>query len=327
MSFKSQLHFSVPFSFARFRYTLLPENELFLPLESRGHILRGAFGNSLKRLACANHNVSCQFCSSKESCAYFHIFAPREIISPRRLRDTPRGFVLKPSLEKRDLFTRDHPFSFEFVLIGNRIQYYPWTIVPINALGNIGIGPRRGRFELANIEAIKNSESVSIYDANTKMVKNEYYSTTYDDLKSEMEKLNKYKIKIEFLTPTRIRYNSTGEKGKSQVVRVPEFHHIIKRLRDRINVLAVVYGEGPLEIDFKGLGERAEAIKITDAKIKWLEIKRRSRSQRTWHDQSGFLGEVTYSGHLEEFLPLLVLGQYIHVGEDAVFGNGWYRLT
>ncbi|MGQ9570948.1 MAG: CRISPR system precrRNA processing endoribonuclease RAMP protein Cas6 [Thermodesulfovibrionales bacterium] len=33
-----------------------------------------------------------------------------------------------------------------------------------------------------------------------------------------------------------------------------------------------------------------------------------------------------FEGDLTEFLPLILLGEYLHVGEGAVFGNGWYRI-
>lgn len=36
----------------------------------------------------------------------------------------------------------------------------------------------------------------------------------------------------------------------------------------------------------------------------------------------GFVGEVTYEGDLGEFLPLLILGQYTHVGKYAVGAMG-----
>ncbi len=41
----------------------------------------------------------------------------------------------------------------------------------------------------------------------------------------------------------------------------------------------------------------------------------------------GFVGEVTYEGNLQEFLPLLILGRYTHVGKYAVWGNGRYEIV
>jgi CRISPR/Cas system endoribonuclease Cas6 (RAMP superfamily) len=68
------------------------------------------------------------------------------------------------------------------------------------------------------------------------------------------------------------------------------------------------------------------AIKTKELNLRWIELKRRSKTQPIQHDQSGFIGNITFVGDLREFLPLLVLGEYVHVGEDAVFGNGWYRI-
>lgn len=52
---------------------------------------------------------------------------------------------------------------------------------------------------------------------------------------------------------------------------------------------------------------------------------------RSWktgftHDMGGFVGEATYEGDLQEFLPLLILGPYTHVGKYAVWGNGQYEV-
>ncbi len=327
MSNKAQRKNTFALSFARFRYTLLPENELYLPLSKRGHILRGAFGSSLRNLVCTQHKTLCRECPVKNNCPYFLIFSPHSMDGPLRLRDTPRGFVIKPSLEKEDTFTRDRPFAFDIVLFGNRIPYHPWILVPVQTLGSVGIGPRRDRFTIFNIEALRGDEALSIYDPNTRLVQNVELKFNPVENSGKWETYDRQKITLEFLTPTRIRYNPTGEKGGSKVVRVPEFHHLLKRLRDRINALAAVYGDGPLKVDFKGLGSRAEAVKIAESHISWVEIKRKSRTQGIWHDQSGFVGQITYTGHLEEFLPFLLMGEFVHVGEDAVFGNGWFRIV
>jgi hypothetical protein len=62
------------------------------------------------------------------------------------------------------------------------------------------------------------------------------------------------------------------------------------------------------------------------------ERRESSDDRRSWrtglaHDMGGFVGEVTYEGDLEEFLPLLILGQHTHVGKYAVWGNGQYELV
>ncbi|NJN99775.1 MAG: CRISPR system precrRNA processing endoribonuclease RAMP protein Cas6, partial [Anaerolineales bacterium] len=43
-------------------------------------------------------------------------------------------------------------------------------------------------------------------------------------------------------------------------------------------------------------------------------------------EMGGLVGRVTYEGDLTEYLPLLALGELIHVGKGTVFGNGQYQI-
>ncbi len=312
--------------FAHYRCTLTPDNIIQMPAFNKGNILRGAFGSSLKRLVCINKISKCNDCSVKEKCAYSLVFNPTDISHAKRLRNSPRGYVLKPPLEKETVYSTEKPFSFEIILIGDRINYLPYVIVTLIELGKFGIGLNRGKFTLKDLSVLKDKISESLYDSATNTVKNIQKTIAGSEILQEVAKINKHTITLQFFTATRIKYNPTGEKGKSEVVKVPEFHHIIRRLRDRINALSVAYCGGPIDVDFKGIAERAMTVKTRDVNLKWLDIKRKSRTQPFYHDQSGFVGKISYEGDLREFLPLLLVGEYVHVGEDAVFGNGWYRI-
>ena len=41
----------------------------------------------------------------------------------------------------------------------------------------------------------------------------------------------------------------------------------------------------------------------------------------------GFVGQVTYAGDLEPFLPLLRLGTLVHIGKGTTFGLGKYEVV
>jgi hypothetical protein len=129
-------------------------------------------------------------------------------------------------------------------------------------------------------------------------------------------------VQIEFLTPTTLKIGSTTE-GAGTIVRRPEFHHIIKRLRDRVSALMTFYGDGPPEWDFVRMGKAAEEVETVDDQTRWVERSRVARSRGVTHDLSGFVGLITFRGDLSPFLPLLRIGEYVHVGKNAVFGNGW----
>jgi hypothetical protein len=74
------------------------------------------------------------------------------------------------------------------------------------------------------------------------------------DLVSTAEKVNR--VHVRFVTPTEL-------KSGRQVAEHPEFGILFGRLRDRISTLRALYGDAPLEIDFRAMGKRAAAVRMT----------------------------------------------------------------
>jgi hypothetical protein len=127
------------------------------------------------------------------------------------------------------------------------------------------------------------------------------------------------RITLRFLTPT--LWKADGLQARR-----PIFGVIAKRLRDRINALSYFYCGAGLDIDFKAFGDAAEKVKTISDSTGWVESSRYSRRRAVSHDLSGFVGQVTFEGGIGMFLPYLKLGEYLHVGKNAVFGNGWYEI-
>jgi hypothetical protein len=116
-------------------------------------------------------------------------------------------------------------------------------------------------------------------------------------------------------------------RANGEIVHQPDFHHIIKRLRDRVNALCTFFGDGPLEADFSGVGKRAENVKTAACNVAWSERFRTSSKTHQRHELSGFVGKSVYEGELDEFLPWLAIGELIHIGKHAAWGNGELRVT
>jgi len=249
------------------------------------------------------------------------------------MRDTPRGFVVKPPLALRTEYTKEVPFVFYMVLVGKLIDFIPWLIVPMSELGKFGIGKNRRKFILGDVSMVFDDINLSLYDPKTRIFKNHGDYITGESILKKAEKLSKYRITMEFLTPTRIKYNLKGTKGSSTLIKEPEFHHIFRRLLGRISSISLAYFEKPIDIDYEDLTGKALNIKKIDENLNWVGLTRKSKTEydrfnrHTIHDQSGFVGKMTFGGDFTEFLPFLVLGEYLHVGDDTVFGNGWYRLV
>jgi hypothetical protein len=116
--------------------------------------------------------------------------------------------------------------------------------------------------------------------------------------------------RIVFLSPTEL-------KNQHQ----PKFGALFSRIRDRISALRGLYGAGPLEIDFKAMGERAASIRMTRCELNHVDAQRVSRAGQR-HPLSGFTGIAEYEGDLTEFIPFLKIAQYTGVGRQTVWGKG-----
>lgn len=76
----------------------------------------------------------------------------------------------------------------------------------------------------------------------------------------------------------------------------------------------------------RGLVERTQAVKAVASDLRWVDWQRYSARQEETMLMGGFLGTATFEGPIAEFLPILRLGEWLHVGKGTVFGLGLYRL-
>ncbi|OEU78123.1 MAG: hypothetical protein BA865_06670 [Desulfobacterales bacterium S5133MH4] len=282
----------------------------------------------LRQIVCVARHHECTECALRQQCVFPLVFSPaRDRNSgPKRQQTPPRGFVIKPPLNEKTRFEPGATIVFDFLLIGPLTNCLAYVIVPFIELGRQGIGIGRGKFSLAAIDAINaDGSAVPVYREADGIVHNPSALIDGNDLTRFCPLPTDGRVTLGFMTPTHIRFNPTGEKGKSRPVRTPQFFHIACRLRDRISALCREYGPAPLKMDFKGFGLRAGDIRTVQSTVSWVEGSRVSRTRHR-HDLSGFVGEITFEGDLGEFWPFLVLGQYVHVGDNAVFGRGWYMI-
>jgi hypothetical protein len=335
------------------RLTIVPEQTLHLPAQNKGNSLRGGFGTAFRRLVCVDMSWECATCTLRYQCPYTQVFNP--FIPPDAPQFTgnqniPRPFVFKPPLTEQTAYRPDEPLVFDLVLVGEAIDYLPYFIVAFRELGASGFGLNRVRVRLERVEAVAADGTLGrVYEADTNVVRppapmelpvantltptlsrsEREFDPAPSQGEGELHSLPRSEreldLALQFLTPTALKAGS-GVGREGEMVRRPAFHHVLKRLRDRVNALATFYGGGPLDLDFKALGEAAERIETARDDTHWVDRERFSGRRGVRHDLSGFAGTLTVRGDLDPFLPLLRLGEYVHVGKNAVFGNGWYEV-
>ncbi len=81
-----------------------------------------------------------------------------------------------------------------------------------------------------------------------------------------------------------------------------------------------------MNANHSALAEHASRVAVSDADLQWQEGGRWSARQKTTHPMGGVVGRWTLEGDLGPFAPFLDAGVWTHVGKQAAFGLGRYRL-
>ncbi len=308
-------------NYKSFIFSIKAKEPLILPAY-KGSTFRGGFGNVFKKVVCALKKKECLDCLLKDKCIYCYIFEtppPSNTTIMRKYKTSPHPFIIEPPLEKKTIYKPDEQISFELILIGRAIEYYPYFIYTFDEFGRSGIGKGRGRFELHEVVT---SEGCIYTSENKKLatVKPDELLLTLPDAFDSSGVKNNAILKLHFLTPTRISFDGHLTVNL-------EFHMLIRTLLRRIALLYYFHCSGDsAQWDFKGIIEMAKRIKTKDSSLKWYDWERYSARQDTRMKMGGFIGEITFEGNIEPFIPLIKAGEILHVGKGTSFGLGKYKI-
>ena len=276
------------FDLDSYRFLLRARGAIHFPEAGPANLLRGAFGSALRKMACAPDcpglsGRPAQECALRAECVYARIFEPAAPHAPSGLAHPPRAFVFRVAGLAGRSVTPGQQFCFEVNFFDTRRP----------ALDHFA----RAFSHLARADILSvSSAPVSI------------------PLDPPEHRVNC--LRLEFQTPTELK--SANQANPAE----PEFAAVFARARDRVSTLRALYGPGPLDIDFRALGQRARAVKMTRCELRHVSGKRRSRRTGQIHDIGGFTGVAEYEGDLAEFLPILEAARFTGIGRHAVWGNG-----
>ena len=267
---------------------------MHFPRGKSANLVRGAFGTVLRE--------------SVTPADYARLFEPGTALGngPSGLRDWPRPFIFRVAHLDGLTIPAQGSFFLDVHVFDLRAPVLPQFRAAFAQLALRGIGPGRGRTELERVEQLDLEEhGVVVYeDAGPPSV-----------LRFEPEPAPQNRVRIHFLTPTELKSDGTR-------VERPVFPILFARLRDRISTLRALYGAGPLDVDFFGLGLRAGAVRLAWCNLTRERASRKSGRTGQVHPLGGFTGEAEYEGELAEFLPWLRAARWVGVGRQTVWGKG-----
>ena len=311
---------ALTFDFYRFRFRFRAAGVLYFPPYKSGNIVRGAFGSIFRKLVCIPSCRDAKICDVRATCAYARIFEPQAARGegPSGLADWPRPFVFRASHLDGRTVQEGGALHFDAHLFDVRDPALEYFVLAFAQLAREGLGPGRARADMAAVDQLDlNGATVARVFDGERFQMGELAAPIAVDMSEAPGPVDR--VRIRFVTPMEL-------KSEHRVTERPEFGILFGRLRDRISTLRTLYDAGPLEIDFRAMGERAAAVRMVRCEMKRTDVDRLSSRSGRRHPLGGFVGEAEYEGDLREFMPYLGLGKWVGVGRQTVWGKGEMEL-
>jgi hypothetical protein len=229
----------------------------------------------------------------------------------------PHPFVIEPPLSDQTEFEPEESFDFSLLLFGEANQYLPYFVYAFERMGRIGIGRavkgKRACFQLTEVIGATGT----IYRSQDQTLETD---GVVNLILGDPPVPGLEQIRIILETPLRLKYQ------EHLTAQLP-FHLLIRAALRRIASLNQQFADGEPPLDYKGLVARAHGVDTVHSTIRWYDWERYSFLQESRMMMGGMVGDVTYSGPLNEFIPLLRFIEKVHVGKGTTFGLGKIQMA
>lgn len=286
------------------------EDNAVLP-EFKGSTFRGAFGWALKRVACPMGERDCRVCLLRQRCIYPTVFEPMAN-DPHGL--APHPYCITPPHTRQRSFQAGERFQFSLHLFGPATGYLPYFVAAFERMGQAGIGvgavAPRARFRIEAVtcggqRVFDAREPHTLHHPEPQHLRLEDFPTTPAEA-----------VEVRWKTPVRL-------KTDNRLATALPFGVLVRGILRRISSLFAAFGEGEPALDYRGLAQRAEAVRTVRDDLAWLDQRRFSSRQEREMLLGGLRGSAVYAGDVTEFTPLLALAELVRVGKQTTFGLGW----
>ena len=207
------------------------------------------------------------------------MFEPVCTGGPSGLADAPRPFVMRAWKLDGKSYQPGESFFIDVHIFDLQAPAAEYFERAFQQLAENGIGANRRRIRLLQVCGL---------DAGRRATEaREPIALPLDPLPASGSQL----LTLRFLTPTEL-------KSEGGIVRDPPFQVVLARARDRVATLSSLYGGGALDLDFRGMAERAAGVRTVSSNLRWESGQRKSSRTHQVHPLGGFIGEVTYEGQV-----------------------------
>lgn len=303
---------STPLPIARLHLTVRAEAPLHLPPYA-GSMLRGAFGHALLALSPLPH-ADGKPCALHATCPYCQVFAPPALPAHglQKFSQMPAPFVIEPPVSGAQRLQPGDTFHFGLVLMGKALDHLPALLLAWERALRTGLGVQHSRCALVEINSENGIQRLPI-----KREQLSFLPTTVPPAHALGEHAT-----LHLLSPLRLQ-----QQGKPVRAQDINARTLLVTLARRWQLLLDVHlGASAPQQDFAQITTQAAAITLRGDDLRWFDWGRFSQHQQQEMKLGGLLGQLHLHGELAPFAELLHLGQWLHVGKNASFGLGGYRM-
>lgn len=309
----------ISFPVARYRFEFQVQQPIRLP-DYAGSMLRGAFGHALRQLACMTRQRECTGCPLITSCPYPAVFAPQPTAdhSLQKFSQLPVPYVIEPPAWGGRVLAEGETLLFHQVLIGRALRELPLIVLAWRRALARGVGAGDGTAELRRVVHCGDAGEHEIHRPEVGTITTHAQTIA---LGGSDDPATSSAAVLHFETPLRLQHNGRALPPDKLHART-----LLMALTRRASLLAEFHADGPLASDFTALSAAAALIG-EEKSLTWLDWTRFSSRQKQKMSLGGVVGSWQLQGALAPFAPFLKLGEWLHVGKEASFGLGQYRLA
>lgn len=284
--------------------------------------IRGQLGFQLKKQNCPHPDFRkrpCEDCILIPECPYIRLFSPisdePNITADGQIKQTPspvRPFVIDFAGANEGFALPGQTGSVQFTLLG-----------PAIGEARRFLGATLAAMEVLPLDVTQVGWAMPKTVPTSESVPNESAFYLWQWLegrhhRSMMENAGKESTwRLIMQSPARL------VKSGKNLKKTPDFIDLVKGMIRRLRDLKRAYGNdadmGRPSAEFYNF---ANSVKCIENKLEWIQHKRYSHKQERDIMLDGFMGEMTFSGRLRPFLPLILAGEIIHLGKGVTCGNG-----
>lgn len=303
----------------RYIFNWVASSKLTFPSYS-GSILRGHFGNQLRKVVCFTKQEVCLGCPLINRCSYGRLY---ETVAQSGGQKQPHPYIIEPLKYGTQVILPERKFSFSMVLIGkDAIEDISLIIFIWEQVFTRGFKHRDniGSAELINVCL---EDGTIIYD-NQSEEKTVVSHKTHINISEN--NIDIPTLHINLLTPLRLQ-GIAPNSNKSIVIGKNTFDAkcFVQAVLRRCQI--VLNQQLGLPISVPKWNDFADNICIDNVRLCWTSTTRFSRRQNQEMDFFGLIGEFDLHGSsIIELYGWLHLCSYLHLGKSSTFGFGKYSM-